>query len=255
MKLELSSELVLTDFHYLIVGQSGTGKTLFLMLLIAKIAKELKQKAKENAHHHLYIIDPKGTSLYSLRHSFKNKGNNQFAKTPEKAKQSLQNFYNIIEERAKLFDNYKLSFDADYQTLNLSPCYLIFDEFVDLMAKSDKKIKDEISRLLVQCITMGRQLGCFIILTMIRPDTLYLPGIIRSTMMKIYLATQDKEVDEQGAIMIFNTFKKLQKAPHGTHFYGYAQGEGGAPKLFLTPRLSEQFDIRRFLSECFNDTI
>jgi DNA segregation ATPase FtsK/SpoIIIE and related proteins len=254
MKLELSSELVLTDFHYLIVGQSGTGKTLFLMLLIAKIAKELKQKAKENAHQHIYIIDPKGTSLYSLRHNFKEEGRNQFARDPEKARQLLQNFYNIIEERAKLFDNDRFSFDADYQTLNLSPCYLIFDEFVDLMAKSDKKIKDEISRLLVQCVTMGRQLGCFIILTMIRPDTSYLPGLIRSTMMKIYLATRGKEVDEQGAIMIFNTFKRLPKPTHGTQFYGYAQGEGGVPNLFLTPKLSNQFNIRKFLSECFNDT-
>jgi DNA polymerase III delta prime subunit len=254
MKLELSSELVLTDFHYLIVGQSGTGKTLFLMLLIAKIAKELKQKAKENAHHHLYIIDPKGTSLYSLRHSFREKGKRQFARTPDEVRQLLQNFYNIIEERAKLFDNSKFSFDADYQTLELTPCYLIFDEYVDLMAKSTKKIKDEISQLLVQCITMGRQLGCFIILTMIRPDTLYLPGIIRSTMMKIYLATQGKEVDEQGAIMIFNTFKRLPKPTHGTQFYGYAQGEGGVPKLFLTPKLSNQFNIRKFLSDCFNDT-
>ena len=253
MRLELSSELILTDFHYLIIGPSGTGKTLFLMLLIAKIAKELKQIDKENAHHHLYIIDPKGTSLYSLRHSFKEKGRNQFARDPEKARQLLQNFYNIIEERAKLFDNDKFSFDADYQTLNLSPCYLIFDEFVDLMAKSDKKIKDEIGRLLVQCITMGRQLGCFTILTMIRPDTSYLPGLIRSTMMKIYLATQGKEVDEQGAIMIFNTFKRhansttrtrqstgsQSRTRNSNQNYGYVEGSA-VRKLQTAPARQER---------------
>ena len=44
MKIKLGDTVELNDFHYLIQGVSGTGKSTFLNLLILEISKELSKR-------------------------------------------------------------------------------------------------------------------------------------------------------------------------------------------------------------------
>lgn len=254
MRLELSNDLSISDFHHLIVAPSGAGKTRLTALMMCVLAKELYESNIKDAYTHLLIIDPKRASLYSTRYSAPFEGAETYAHDVPGAVRLLQKFYNEIERRSELLDNKNLPFDSDFRSLNLAPIYLIFDEFIDCIENSrneDKKLANEIQTLLVRCITKGRQLGCFVWITMIRADASYLPGAIRSTMTKILLCDKGKEPDSDGARMLFNT-ADLPKPTSNMRFYGYMMGESGSPKLFLTPTLGESVDVRQVLKKYLN---
>lgn len=87
--------------------------------------------------------------------------------------------------------------------------------------------------------------------TSIRADVGNFPGggVTRSTMSKIMLADVGKEPDEQGSIMLFNTFKGLPKPPENARFWLYIQGEAGKVKLALTPTLGKTVDVRLLLTK------
>lgn len=236
-------DVSLDKSHTLIVGPSGTRKTSLLMLLICLIMKE-QAKFEQKAHNSLFIVDPKAASLYSLHYSIRNP---YYATTPKEALELLRMFYQEIETRGKLLDAPDLPLDSDYKSLDLPPVWFILDEAVDLFETAkleDKKLYAELNSLLVRCITKGRQLGCFVIETMMRADTTYISGLVRSTMQKIYLADLGKEPDSDGARMVFES-SDLPIPPAGTRFYGYVKGDSGKPKLFLTPTYTA--NVKEFL--------
>ncbi|MCJ1994076.1 hypothetical protein GYN24_05720 [Lactococcus piscium] len=249
MTFKLSDELDIDEFHVYLTGASGVGKTALTYLRILTSARDIFI-IQNDGYKNLRVIDPKGGSLFSLRHSVPNNGSKTFANSPESALALLNDFYEEITKRGKLLDNASLRLDADYHTLGLPPCWLFFDEYIDLIEQAriiDKKIANEITSLLVRCITKGRQLGCFLWITAMRADTAYLPGLIRSTMINIALATKGREIDPDNARMMFGTTDLEKPSPH-TKYYGYVKGESGKPTLFLTPRLADNVDIRKILA-------
>ena len=254
--IELSDEIKLSSYHVYLTGSSGTGKTALTILAILTVASEIARYPVPFAYRNIRVIDPKGASLYSLRYSVPLEGAETFADTPEKALALLQDFYDEIMFRGKLLDSPDLAMDADYQTLNLPPCWLFFDEFIDLIEQAktkDKKLANEIQSLLIRCITKGRQLGCFLWITAMRGDTSYLPGLLRSTMVKLALANEGHELDPDNARMLFGSATNLQRPPMETTYYGYAQGETGKPKLFLTPKISDETNVRHMLRYLLRD--
>lgn len=256
MTFKLSKDLDLDEFHVFLTGASGTGKTMLTVLKLLSFSKTLSKYDLPNKDFYKYlrVIDPKGGSLYSLRYSVPYEGKETFASTPTQALKLLQDFYSEITERGKLLDVDFYGMNADYKTLNLPPSILIFDEFVDLIEqartqdKAEKtKLANEIQSLLVRCITKGRQLGCFLWLTAMRADTTYIPGLVRSTMINIALANEGREIDPENARMMFGSATGLERPPLGTKFYGYSRGETGNPKLFLTPKLADNVNVREVL--------
>ena len=249
LTFKISDELDIDEFHVYLTGASGVGETALTYLRILTSARDIFI-IQNDGYKNLRVIDPKGGSLFSLRYSVPNNGTETFANSPESALVLLNDFYEEITRRGKLLDNASLRLDADYHTLGLPPCWLFFDEYIDLIEQAkiiDKKIANEITSLLVRCITKGRQLGCFLWITAMRADTAYLPGLIRSTMINIALATNGREIDPENARMMFGT-TDLQKPPPHTKYYGYAKGESGKPTLFLTPKLADSVDIRKTLA-------
>lgn len=247
---KLSDEINLQDFHVFLTGASGTGKTALTMLAILTAAREVTEYPVPYSYRNIRVIDPKGASLYSLGDSVALNGVETFADTPEKALILLKDFYDEITYRGKLLKSTDLDVNADYHTLNLPPCWLFFDEFVDLIEQAkieDKKLATEIQSLLVRCVTKGRQLGCFLWITAMRADTTYLPGIVRSTMVNVALATEGREIDPDNARMMFGSSVNLQRPPINTKFYGYAKAESGKAKLFLTPKIKDNTDVRHVI--------
>lgn len=258
MKLDLG-DVEISDFHYLIQGVSGTGKSTFLNLLILLIAKELSKLSKDNspnleAYQSLNVIDSKQNLVYSLRHSFPFDGAGNFAATPQQAEKILQKAVVEIQERTKLFDDKSLPLDTDFRSLGLLPYWVIWDETIETLTRAkaeDSKLYKSLNDLTIRILTMGRALGVFMVCTSIRADVGNFPGggVTRSTMSKIMLADIGKEPDEQGSIMLFNTFKGLPKPPENARFWLYIQGEAGKVKLALTPTLGNNVDVRLLLEK------
>ncbi|MCJ1996834.1 hypothetical protein GYN67_09040 [Lactococcus piscium] len=251
MKFNLDNETTLTDFHYLVSGASGTGKTSLLLMMILEIALEQykNKKWRYDAYKNILIVDPKKSSLYSLRHCFPKDGIDNVVYDAEGAIKLLQRANDQIEIRGALFDNEYVSMYANFTDLGLAPFYIIVDEVLDLIstAKSEKLDK-EINRLLLSLITRGRQCGVFCVLGIIRSDTTFLSGAIRSTMTKILLADQGREPDADGTRMLFGT-AKLPKKQANMRYWFYMMGETGTPTLHLTPHLDEKVDVRKTLKK------
>lgn len=257
MNLVIDNEITLNDFHYLISGPSGTGKTSLILMFILEIALEQRKKEKwrYNAHENLLIVDPKKSSLYSLKHCFPNDGYYNVAFDPNGAITLLKRANAEIEKRGEHFESETVSMYADFKDVGLPPFYIVIDEVLDLIATAKgQKLDKEINNLLLSIITRGRQLGVFVILGMIRSDATFLPAAIRSTMSKILLADQGREPDAEGARMLFGT-ANLPKKQAGMRYWGYILGETGRPKLFLTPHLDETIDVRNTLKKLLSAVI
>lgn len=249
MKLKLSEDTEISNFHTLVVANSGAGKTNLTLLMMCLLAKELYDMKIKNGYKYMLVIDAKKASLYSTRYSVPHDGAETYAHDSKSALKLLKIFYAEIERRSELLDDAALDLDADYKTLELPPCWLIFDEFIDCIESAkieDTKLAKEIQLLLVRSITKGRQLGCFIWITMIRADTTYLSGAIRSTMTKILLCDRRKEADADGARMLFNT-ADLPKPSKDMRFYCYIMSDSNVPRIFLTPCLDHTLDVRELL--------
>lgn len=253
MNFKIDNATTLTDTHFLIAGPSGTGKTSFILLMILENLKEQYKNEKwhNSMSDNLLIVDPKKSSLYSLRYCFPNDGVDNVAYDVEGAITLLERANDEIAKRGKLFDNEDVSMYADYRDLDIPPFYIFVDEVLDLIATAkSEKLDKEVNRLLLSIITRGRQLGVFCVLGMIRSDASFLPGAIRSTMLKILLADENREPDAEGARMLFNTSNLPQKQS-GMRYWGYIMGETGTPKIFLTPHLSDKVDVRKVLKRYF----
>lgn len=242
--LRLSHSLTLPQYHLLLSGSSGTGKTKILFLILSILSVGV---STGNAT--FSVIDPKRASLYSLRKY----GIGKFASTPEKARDLLLEFQAEILKRGRKLEKEALGLEDDYLSLGWTVNFLIVDEFVDLIVSADKKLGQEIQALLISCLTKGRQLGCFLIITAIRPDVSYLPGVLRSSMMKIILADRGKEPDPDGLRMTFNT-TDVQKPAESWRFYAYIQREQDKPQCVLTPKLADDIDIIQLISNSFHSS-
>ncbi|QDK70371.1 hypothetical protein [Lactococcus protaetiae] len=116
MTFKLSDELDIDDFHVYLTGASGVGKAALTYLRILTSARDIFI-IQNDGYKNLRVIDPKGGSLFSLRHSVPNNGSETFANSPESALVLLNDFYEEITRRGKLLDNASLRLDADYHTL------------------------------------------------------------------------------------------------------------------------------------------
>ena len=199
-------------------------------------------------HQGLYVLDPKKGDIYSLRYSVKSNGFGQFGSTPAEAILMLTEFYHELNRRASYFDNPSLPLGMNWQKLSWFPMYFVIDEMIDLFLQADKKQQAELQRLLTQVITKGRQVGCFVIVATMRPDTKYLNGETRATMTKILLANRRLPLDKDTALMMFNTTNTPQPADEW-EYYSYIQSETGGVKVVPTPALASDIDVRALLNQ------
>lgn len=152
--------------HALIVGETGSGKT-YLMLSIVEILLDIKAK--------LFIIDAKNASLAGLETVLPD-----VYYRKEDIKECVYRFCTAMMDR---MDEMRRSPDytpaTDYRDFNMTPNFLIFDEYVAYMVMLPKKEWEEVMDVLKQIVLLGRQAGFFIILSCQRPDAKYMPDGIR----------------------------------------------------------------------------
>lgn len=184
----IDRDLRLPLHHYLLIGQTGTGKTYGIYSLVLQgLAKPIR--------YNYYFADPKGSSLATL--GTKISPDTTGTEIPEIIN-LLSNFVDKMasrkKEMAKLLQQ---KLDSDYRDFNLEPYIFIFDEFAafeTVVQTLPKKDRDKISSMLSQIVLQGRQLGFFIWIAMQQASSTQLPTYIRENIpFKVVLGNAEKQ--------------------------------------------------------------
>lgn len=219
--------------HTLLVGMTGSGKSYSLYSL-------LLQMLNKSVSYHLYLADPKGSSLAVLGDTIAPQGT---AVSVEEITEQLAAFVELMRQRkAELKELLKGKLDADYSDFGMEPYVFIFDEyasFAAVLASREKKERDKVKALLYEIILQGRQLGFFLFLTMQKSDATLLETALRDNIpLKVVLGNSE----QQTYVTAFGSGVEIPKR----HFL-VGEGVFTEPVLAPEPRLVQfpycNFDI------------
>jgi hypothetical protein len=143
--------------HILVSGGTGSGKSVFISFFILEL---MRRRAD------LYIVDPKHSDLSSLKiylHDHVAVTLPQIAKVTRLVVEEMQKRYDFMNDEK----NFK--YGSNFRDHNFAPIWLLFDELGAFQAlatsKQSKETVQEIMKNIKQIVLLGRQAGCFLLLS------------------------------------------------------------------------------------------
>ena len=219
--------------HTLICGQTGSGKSYAVYGIIY-------QMLSKNIRYNLYFADPKQSGLAVIGKAI---DSTRTADTIDGIIELIRNFHAELEKRKKLMES-KLAdskaVEADYKSFQetAEPVVLIFDEmlaFTLSLANYEKKIRDEVTKMLSDIVLMGRQGGVYLFLILQQSPANQLPSFIRDQLVfKCVLGNSDRST----YVTTFDTSADIKtgKLSKGYGVYTYS-GITEKPKLLAFPTI------------------
>lgn len=157
----LYSDLLYNEPHILIAGATGSGKSILINSLLARLLmSDSPVKSK------LILIDPKKVELSPLEklpHTLK------YADEPDTAAAALDFAVNLMLFR------YSEMKKQGIKKYNGAPVYIVIDEYADLIVTNRKQIEPLITRL----VQLGRAANIHLIIATQRPTREIIAGAIR----------------------------------------------------------------------------
>lgn len=212
--------------HMLIAGDTGGGKTYFLMTII---------EALLGTDAMLYIIDPKKVDLSYLERVLP-----EVHYEKDTILDCIGRFYELMVQRmAEMKERPDYLMGMNYADLGYLPQFLIFDEYVAFMEMLGKKEWEEPMSLVRKIVMLGRQAGFFLILACQRPDAKYLGDGIRD---QFGFRAALGDMSESGYNMMFGAVDKvyIKKKIPGR---GYVNAGNGVVTEFYTPFVPQGHDF------------
>lgn len=192
--------------HALIVGDTGSGKTFFLLSVIETLLK---------AGAVLSVVDAKNASVARLEAILPD-----VHYMPEGIGECIECFYEKMMERMAVIGRQSGEhFENDYRECGMRPHFLVIDEYVAYLEMLPKKEWEETVSIIKKIALLGRQAGFFLILTCQRPDAKYLPDGIRAQFgLRVALG----RMDSSGYTMTFGSSDKtfIEKDIKGRGYVG-----------------------------------
>ena len=222
--------------HALIAGDTGSGKTYFLLTLI---------KIFLSAGAKLYLLDPKNTAVADL-----SKILNDVYYQQEDIIGCLDKFYKKMLVRSREMremPNYKMG--MNYSDLGLKPHFLIFDEYVAFVDSLDKKIREIVLKDFNQIALLGRESGFFLILGCQRPDSKFFGDGMRD---QFHFRLALGILSDEGYRMMFGSTNKVyfQKDIKGR---GYINKGLGIVGEFYAPYVPKKYDFMDKISNVLEE--
>ena len=176
--------------HLMIGGRSGSGKSVFLKVLMFQFIK--RNQAAGRFEPCVYLVDMKGGTDY-------NKSWRQLCHlitTEEDTLKMLQDILAEMEHRTKLFleigcENIMQARAKGYDWEQLPRLFVVFDEVSQVLGKTSKTDKEskQVRAEIVDCISklacLSRFAGIHLCLCCQRPDAVLIDGQIRSNLYGI----------------------------------------------------------------------
>ena len=222
--------------HMLISGDTGSGKTIFLLIVI---------KALLESGAVLHICDPKKADL-----SFLSRIMPDVHYSTESIMECVETFYEGMEARYdEMQEHPDFKMGANYAKVGLTPHFLIFDEYVAFMDTLAKKEWEEVMKLIRIIIMKGRQAGYFIILACQRPDAKYLGDGVRDQFgFRVALGS----MSASGYTMMFGNIDKQFKEKDIAG-RGYVNTGNGVVTEFYAPYVDPGYDFFTELSRIYEE--
>lgn len=153
--------------HLLIAGETGSGKSYLLYLIIFQLVLKNCE---------IYLIDRKKVLTKFGRYVV----NGGVADTEQEILDMLRQVNCIMDRREKfLEENYPDDIDVDFTFTDYLPVFLIIDELGSLISELDNKRRKEFNEMLQSIAQRGRSSGVNIIVSMQQPNAANLPTSIR----------------------------------------------------------------------------
>ncbi|MCY7621372.1 MULTISPECIES: FtsK/SpoIIIE domain-containing protein [Bacillus] len=187
-ELRLDERATLPLHHLALVGQTGSGKSFFIQMLI-------KQVLAKKVNHEFYVVDPKRTDVY-----FMSKRLIGAKRTADKgnAIQIIEAFYERYKERKNELETFfESTSNKTYKDAGFPSLILLIDEFGSLKESwktLPKKEREEVESMLSEVTFEGRQLGCLVWLATQQMNAQTVPSAIREQLvMKIALGSSGEQ--------------------------------------------------------------
>lgn len=165
--------------HVLIGGDTGTGKSRILLLILTNLIKYC-------GYIDLYLLQIRKNDLGVFQNCAQVKVN---SKTLEEVLAALENINRECKKREKLIDNTKGYYSiADYNNANenkLKYIYVVIEEFSFLNiargdTKEEKQLKNQCLKHIKMIVNVGRSSGVFLITALQKPTNDSIPSDIKA---------------------------------------------------------------------------
>lgn len=214
-----------SDPHCLIVGVTGSGKSTFVRSLLVQFPKDWILKVVDGKFVEFTFLADMGYDVASSKDEFMDYVND--------AQSEVDRRFRMLQEKRK----------NNYKQLGLKPYFLLVDEFIFLAEElsstkkkgEEKSERDEMFGKLRDISLRGRAAGVFLILILQRPDSTFMPTVVRDNLMlKVVLKGSETAFE-----MAFGSqYKKLEPLEPGGGYYMIED----EPRKFVFPNYElEQF--------------
>lgn len=231
--------------HCLIVGQTGSGKSMFANYLILQYAKMIR----DGEEGELLIVDGKHADLW-LVGKIENFPKDNIATSPAQICKILRVADEKMQGRYKKYFTSIEDAGKDFSDFGLAPIFVVIDEFSGFVKRAEKNLLNEAKSYLFDIIMRGRQAGVFIgALIMQRPDAELLDGAIRDQMS---LKVSFSNLSSDGYRMIFGkTDVKYQTIIGKGAGYIMIDGQMISPTYYEAPWMPPNFNFLKELEKYY----
>lgn len=206
--------------HFLLVGNTGSGKTKLAQFTIFCLVKQGIR---------VIYCDPKND--YEMRYFAENCGavyvsaENEIAKAVRETEEEMR-------KRGKELDNIGIQ-ETDFQ-----PLYLVFDEMIAFSKIAEKKTYEETAKRIASIVVMGRSKRIYAGLILQRPDTSFIEGAIRDNLgCRICMGQMSDTAYKMAFGSDFADVKNLRREIGSGLIY--RQGVDTKPREFLAPYIEK----------------
>ena len=206
--------------HFLLVGNTGSGKTQLAQYMISCLIKRGIR---------VIYCDPKND--YEMRYFAENCGAIYVSEENEIAK-AVRETEEEMRKRGKELDNLGIQ-ETDFQ-----PLYLVFDELIAFSKIAEKKTYEETAKRIASIVVMGRSKRVYAGLILQRPDTAFIEGAIRDNLgCRICMGQMSDTAYKMAFGSDFADVKNLRREIGSGLIY--RQGVDTKPREFLAPYIEK----------------
>ena len=218
-----------TLHHCLVAGGTGSGKSTFLMLQLAKMQKYMPPSTR------LYLMDFKGSDDFRYLQNLPNA--RYFSHT--QCVHGLQAFSEEVESR--LHDN-----------LDRSPIIAVFDEYASFISYTnvtDKKLAAQCQMWIMNALFMSRSVGGYLFLCTQRPDQTIMPGSGARDQFGFRVWWGRFSSTDAAQMMFGDMYKQIPTDYNGGVGHGIAYIEGKGLIEVFAPRIRNMATVKDAIAD------